>query len=419
MYRRPKRFIDSPPIAPTAIEQPLAAPKPFIRRVILHVRDSMRTMANKFGLLREYHHRPSYDPDEHVLPEDLANFKTSDDPISPEPNTSPDGSHPPPPWPFANMSKFLLMNWANSGSIQKTEPEITRLAREVLSSPEFTLEGLGTFDAHRENKRMDNAIAAVESNTPSSCDGWEEIKVDILIPVASTAKPPPPSRIFSVPGLHYRSLVEVIKAAWSEDMAKRFHLSPFKRMHVHPETKVETRVYDEAYTSDIWIEAHDDLQKQPNEPGCQLEKAIAGLMFWSDSTHLTNFGTAKVWPLYLYFANLSKYIRARPNSGACHHIAYIPSACSLSISVSLVIYIILKIPDDIDEILVDIAPVKSNRSLLKTHCRRELMHEVWRVLLDDEFLHAYVHGIVLPCADGIQRRIYPRIFTYSGDFPEK
>ena len=47
------------------------------------------------------------------------------------------------------------------------------------------------------------------------------------------------------------------------------------------------------------------------------------------------------------------------------------------------------------------------------------MHGVWRVLLDDEFLHAYQHGIVLKCADGIERRIYPRIFTYSADFPEK
>jgi hypothetical protein len=65
------------------------------------------------------------------------------------------------------------------------------------------------------------------------------------------------------------------------------------------------------------------------------------------------------------------------------------------------------------------APTQSQRSALKTHCRRELMHEIWRLLLDDEFLHAYEHGIVLTCADGVQRRIYPRIFTYSADFQEK
>lgn len=47
------------------------------------------------------------------------------------------------------------------------------------------------------------------------------------------------------------------------------------------------------------------------------------------------------------------------------------------------------------------------------------MHEVWRSLLDDNFLEAYQHGIVLRSADGILRRVYPRIFTYSADYPEK
>ena len=285
----------------------------------------MRTAANTFGLLREYHHRPSYDPDEHITPEDLANFDAAKESTTLNPNTPPDDNPPPPPWPFENMSKFLLMNWLNSGSTQKTEAEITRLGREVLSSPDFKVGDLGAFDAHRENKRMDDAFAEVESNAPFSHDGWHEVKVDIQIPTTSKARPPPPSRTFSVPGLHYRSLVEVIKAAWGENLAKSFHLSPFKRIHVNLETKAETRVYDEAYTSDVWIDAHDALQRQTNEPGCQLEKVIAGLMFWSDSTHLTSFGTAKVWPLYMYFANLSKYIRAQPTSGACHHVAYIPS----------------------------------------------------------------------------------------------
>ncbi|KAF7349533.1 hypothetical protein MSAN_01743700 [Mycena sanguinolenta] len=54
-----------------------------------------------------------------------------------------------------------------------------------------------------------------------------------------------------------------------------------------------------------------------------------------------------------------------------------------------------------------------------THCRRELMHAIWRLLLDDDFLDAYEHGIVLECHDGIFRRFFPRFFTYSADYPEK
>ena len=56
---------------------------------------------------------------------------------------------------------------------------------------------------------------------------------------------------------------------------------------------------------------------------------------------------------------------------------------------------------------------------LMTHCRREVMHAQWAILLDDEFLEAYKHGIVVKCCDGITRRFYPRILTYSADYPEK
>jgi Plavaka transposase len=54
-----------------------------------------------------------------------------------------------------------------------------------------------------------------------------------------------------------------------------------------------------------------------------------------------------------------------------------------------------------------------------THCQRELFHEQWRVILDDEFMDAYDHGIVVKCPDGVKRRFYPRVFTYSADYPEK
>jgi len=47
------------------------------------------------------------------------------------------------------------------------------------------------------------------------------------------------------------------------------------------------------------------------------------------------------------------------------------------------------------------------------------MHKIWELLLDPEFLHAYEHGIVVKCADGIVRRVFPRFFTYSADYPEK
>ena len=34
-------------------------------------------------------------------------------------------------------------------------------------------------------------------------------------------------------------------------------------------------------------------------------------------------------------------------------------------------------------------------------------------------MKAYEHGIVMKCSDGVTCRIFPRIFTYSADYPEK
>ena len=310
----PARFRDPQLEGPSPLSLPAVKPTPVIRKVLLHVCDSIRMAINSFGLGREYPYWPSYDPDASVLPEDLSNYSRPPDGVVP----SPERPQLQPPWPFKNMSIFRLMQWMNTSNNQKSAGEVNRLINDVISAEDFSPTDLKGFMAQRENRRFDQSKASPDF---SSKDGWTEVDVDIQVPTGVKNAPAIP---FTIKGLHRRRLVDVIKAAFSEKAAEKFHLTPFKRFWKSPVTGNEERVYDEVYTSDAWLDAHAKLQKQPAEPGCQLERTIAGLMFWSDSTHLTNFGTAKVWPLYLYFANLSKYIRAKPTSGACHHIAYIP-----------------------------------------------------------------------------------------------
>jgi hypothetical protein len=48
-----------------------------------------------------------------------------------------------------------------------------------------------------------------------------------------------------------------------------------------------------------------------------------------------------------------------------------------------------------------------------------MYHGQWAIILDDEFLEAYKHGMAIKCCDGVWRRFYPRIFTYSADYKEK
>ena len=53
------------------------------------------------------------------------------------------------------------------------------------------------------------------------------------------------------------------------------------------------------------------------------------------------------------------------------------------------------------------------------HCSREMYDAQWDIIIDDEFIEAYMHGIVVDCCDAIRRCFYPRIFIYSADYREK
>ncbi|KAG2056614.1 hypothetical protein BDR06DRAFT_981321 [Suillus hirtellus] len=178
---------------------------------------------------------------------------------------------------------------------------------------------------------------------------------------------------------------------------------PFQQLWKDPLGDHQEWIYDELYTSNTWLAAQDSLQKLPKENGCTLECIVAGLMFFSDATHLANFGTAKAWPLYLYFGNFTKYSQSSPQSGACHLIGFL-----------------LSLPDSIKDVLSCLSCIsKTGMASLLTYCHRELFHSCWDTLLDEDFLEAYQHGIVLKCADGMLQRIFPQIFTYLADYPEK
>ena len=51
--------------------------------------------------------------------------------------------------------------------------------------------------------------------------------------------------------------------------------------------------------------------------------------------------------------------------------------------------------------------------------KRLLMQEVWLLLLDEEFMQAYRHGILIMCGDKVLRRLFPRFYFYIADYPEK
>lgn len=397
-YRLPARYLDvnPEPLEPLQPleeenEQPTAALSPLHPFESL-VRKPLQTVANSFGLLREYLYRPSFDPDSVVTDKDLNQ-------VDGMVGISPDFMQPPssPDLVYQNKSIEMLMNWKDSGAATKSDAEVDRLVKDVLLDPDFKLEDLHKFNIARENKRRD----AADTKSPF-LDSFQAANVEIEVPSGTKGVPP---ATFSVPGLLYRKLTAVIQAAFSSPLALHFHLTPYKLFHTSADGKKE-RVHSEVYDSDAYLEEYHKIQcapLPPDEPNCKREKAVFGLMVWSDSTHLANFGTAKLWPIYAFFSGLSKYIRNRPNSGACQHIAYIPS-----------------LPDHFQDFAASFCSKwGTQKKDILTHCRRELMHGVWKLLLDDDFVHAYQYGMVVKCADGIERRVYPRFFTYSADYPEK
>jgi hypothetical protein len=80
---------------------------------------------------------------------------------------------------------------------------------------------------------------------------------------------------------------------------------------------------------------------------------------------------------------------------------------------------ILQLPDSIQDFVQKVNGSETGSAQLLTHVRREFIQAVWSLLLDEDFIMAYKHGIVIKCADGITRRVYLRLFTYSADYPEK
>lgn len=225
--------------------------------------------------------------------------------------------------PFLNATVCHLMTWFYSGSTMKSVGELDALVNTVLLADNFDLLDLHNFSAARELKRMDSAEAAFATE-----GGWKESSVEFPLPRAggTTEKEAPVCR---VSGIWHRDLVEVIRAAFEDPSASSFHYVPFQSFWQPAWDGPPERVYSELYNSDAFIETHEKLQQQPPEPDCNLERVVAALMLWSDSTHLTNFGYASLWPIYLFFGNQSKYSRAKPSDFAAHHLAYIPLVCLL------------------------------------------------------------------------------------------
>jgi hypothetical protein len=176
------------------------------------------------------------------------------------------------------------------------------------------------------------------------------------------------------------------------------------------------------YTSDTWIREDAKIQTirlGQSAPEPDLPRAIAAMMLWSDETVLNPFGQNKAWPVYLFFGNQPKCDRSALTAGGGRHLAYLPEVSKFELSAKLSSLTSFQLPDHIQD-KMKAALGKAASKAHRTHCKREIFQAAWLILIqDDEFLDAYSNGLVVECIDGIKRRLFPRFFTYSADYPEK
>ncbi|CDO77975.1 hypothetical protein BN946_scf184460.g1, partial [Trametes cinnabarina] len=368
---------------------------------------------NHFGVYRQYTTVPQHDPEEGLTIDAFTDIKTP-------------------------------------GRVSTQSDPNHRLVNDVILAPDFDAQDFVGFRAKKELERIDtdSADAASADQTFPAEDGWRKGSVHISLPkakvkhasedVAPTFEVKHASEdvapTFEVDNIIYRPFLASVKAAYEDVIAERYHHIPFKLFaqppsaatsppstssaaHGHepvppsssfnsPPPRSSQQLYSEAYNSEALNELNEAIQlkakndRELDDPP-DLEYAVAPIGLYSDSTHLTNFGTASLWPIYFWILGLSKYIRGMPSSFATHHLAYIPS-----------------LPDVVQQAYEHAYGVPPTAAVLR-FCKKELMQQIWTLLLDDDFVNAYVHGFIVKCADGITRRLFPRILTYSADYPEK
>ncbi|KAK2461376.1 hypothetical protein APHAL10511_006600 [Amanita phalloides] len=86
----------------------------------------------------------------------------------------------------------------------------------------------------------------------------------------------------------------------------------------------------------------------------------------------------------MYPGNQSKYSRTQNTTPVAQHLAYIP-----------------KLGDNFQDVYRKAYDTPASVDII-THCKHELFQLIWLLILDDEFMDAYVNGFEHTFPDGVQ-----------------
>ena len=414
----PARFRDHAPKPPAALPPPLNSEpdlesqlQPPPQGTSSQNREKLlNSPQNAFGLFRQYAGAfPSHDPETEGELTDLSDVLS--DHLAENNSIY---------LPYPNKNAFLLGEWFWDDCVQKSQQSFKKLIG-IVSSPQFRPEDVHDVRWNSINQELVDCSQSEEWLDELDA-GWKETPIAISVPFHRNTDNPGVKQYTLA--LRHRSIVGILKEKLLDpDDFRHFHLQPFElQWQRDAPGSSSVRVYGELYTSPTFLEAYKEIQALSAEPGCSLQRVVVGLMFSSDGTQLTSFGNASLWPCYLYFGNESKYRRSKPSNKLCNHVAYFRKV-RLSQNFPFLPPVLSQkkkqLPPEFKDFAMAHVGGKGPNQAFLTHCHRELLHAQWKILLDDDFLEAYEHGVVIECCDGWKRRFYLRIFTYAADYPEK
>lgn len=336
----PKRFRDDPPEAPASL--PPVSPDPSVHPNsepivptdhLSKLRQILKSPRNVFGLFRQFFATefPSHDPDAELVPQHDLSDIIEETGLLPSTGTLEFG-------PYPNASSFALGEWFWTTSLQKTKSDFKHLIG-IITDPAFRTDDLRDTSWDQIDKQLGDSGSELDwFDEPDA--GWTRTPVTIRVPFAykinkrDRNRPDPVEpQDFVIENFYHRNIVSILKERLNSTDAHHFHLEPYKLYWQLESWTEPTRVQGEVYTSPAFIDAHNELQESPGEPGCDLPRVVVALMFASDATQLTTFGQARLWPLYMHFGNDSKYRRSKPSLHLCNHVAYFQKV-SLNVGLS-------------------------------------------------------------------------------------
>ncbi|TEB31764.1 hypothetical protein FA13DRAFT_1791092 [Coprinellus micaceus] len=368
------------------------------RSRILQASEWKKTRMNGFNLYKSYwtpEARP-HDPDLFLSSSGSEEAEGDDEPsdsqaTEPTERTIPyakPGTNP--YYPFPNWSSYKLGEWFWSEG-GKTYQSFEHLV-SIIGDEDFR-----AHDIQRTNwKKIDAALGSSEfdDDPPQSQEDAQWVDDGTSWQTAAV----------TVQGLRFRPLVPIILDKLQDKAAaEHFHIVPSELWLRRGDSEKDVRVHSELFHSGAFLEAYRQVQSlPPEEDEDELPRYVVALMFASDETHLTSFGDAQLWPAYMHFGNEPKDKRGKSSLKLFEEIAYFQ-----------------KLPDSFNDWYLERSGKNTVPSEVLRHVRREVFQAQWGVLLDDDFVHAYEHGLAVKCPDNVKRRFYLRILTYAADYPER